>query len=70
MNRAAIDIKVKQLAELYSSTILKGLTEEYPDLDQTLIEVIKELSESGYIDGANTILDGLERVNSREDVVQ
>lgn len=72
MNRKAIDTKIRQLAEIYSSTILSGLIKGYPDLNPTLIEVIKELLESGYIDGATTILDGLERerVNSREDVAQ
>lgn len=70
MDRKAIDIKVRQLAEIYSSTILSDLVKGYPNLDPTLIEVVKGLLESGYIDGATTILDGLKRVNSEEDVVQ
>lgn len=66
MDRKVIDIKVRQLAEIYSSTILSDLIKGYPDLNPTLIEVVKGLLESGYIDGANTILDGLGKVNYKE----
>lgn len=66
-NRKALDAKIEQSAELYSSTIVKGVTKIYPNLDPTFTEIVKELSKSGFIDGAAMILDALERINSKEE---
>lgn len=63
-NREALNARVKQMAELYSSTILEGITKKFPDLDPTISEVVVELSMSGFIDGATIILDALEDVNN------
>lgn len=67
VSREALNERVKQSAELYSSTIISGITKEFPDLDPILIETIRELSTSGFIDGASMILDALERINSKEE---
>lgn len=63
-NREALNARVKQMAKVYSSTILEGITKKFPDLDPTISEVIVELSMSGFIDGATIILDALEDVNN------
>lgn len=66
-NREALNARVKQMAELYSSTILEGITKKFPDLDSTISEVVVELSMSGFIDGATIILDALENINNMDE---
>ena len=66
-NREALNAKVKQMAKLYSSTILEGITKELPDLDPTISEVVAELSMSSFIDGATIILDALEDTNNMDE---
>lgn len=63
MNRKIVNEKVQQAAELYSSTIVDGIIKRLPDIDPVIVEIINELSTSGYIDGANMILDALEMGN-------
>lgn len=63
-NRETLNAKVKQMAELYSSTILKHITKKLPDLDPTISEVVVELSMSSFIDGATIILDALEDISN------
>lgn len=60
MNREVIDAKVKEMASIYSSTILDKVVSTYPNLNPVIIEIIKELSEDGFTDGATVILDMLE----------
>lgn len=67
VNRESINAKIRQSGELYASTIVDRITTVYPDLDPTLIDVIKELSMTGYIDGATMILDTLDRIKSKEE---
>lgn len=67
VNRESIDTKIRQSGELYATTIVDRITQVYPDLDPTLIDIIKELSMTGYIDGATMILDALDRLKSKEE---
>lgn len=66
-NREALNAKVKQMAKLYSSTILEGMTKKLPDLDPIISEVVAELSMSSFIDGATIILDALEDTNNMDE---
>ncbi len=61
VSREAFNERIKQSAELYSSTIADGVAEKFPDIDPVFIETIRELSMYGFIDGASLILDALER---------
>lgn len=66
-NREATNETVKQMAKLYSSTILEGITKKLSDIDPTILEVVAELSMSGFIDGATIILDALENINNMDE---
>ena len=66
-NRKALNARVKQMAKLYSSTILEGVTKKFPDLNPTISEIVVELSMSGFIDGATIILDALEDINNMDE---
>lgn len=47
VSREAFNERIKQSAELYSSTIADGVAEKFPDIDPVFIETIRELSMSG-----------------------
>ena len=66
-NREATNETVKQMAKLYSSTILEGITKKLSDIDPTILEVVAELSMSSFIDGATIILDALENINNMDE---
>ena len=35
--------KIKELSEVYSSTIVDGVLNYFPDLDNTIVDIIKDL---------------------------
>ena len=51
--------KIKELSEVYSSTIVDGVLNYFPDLDNTIVDIIKDLSKSSYIDGSIVTLNML-----------
>lgn len=51
--------KIKELSEVYSSTIVDGVLNYFPGLDNTIVDIIKDLSKSGYIDGSIVTLNML-----------
>lgn len=69
VNRESINAKIRQSGELYASTIIDRITKVHPDLNPTFIDIIKDLSMFGYIDGATMILDALDRIKCKDEEV-
>lgn len=51
-NKKIITSKIEELSEIYSSTIVNGILDAFPNLNDTMVDIIKELSKSSYIDGS------------------
>lgn len=56
-NKEIITSKIKELSEIYSSTIVNGVLDAFPNLNDTMVDIIKDLSKSCYIDGATITLN-------------
>lgn len=58
-NKEIIISKIEELSDIYSSTIVNGILSAFPNLNSTVIDIIKDLSKSCYIDGATITLNML-----------
>lgn len=58
-NKKIITSKIEELSEIYSSTIVNGILDAFPNLNDTMVDIIKELSKSSYIDGSVITLNML-----------
>ena len=58
-NKKIITSKIEELSEIYSFTIVNGILDAFPNLNDTMVDIIKELSKSSYIDGSVITLNTL-----------